>query len=62
MSAKNKPEKDTNLTSEASDVEREIGEQIRDNEKMLKPARRNASHYNCRLCNTSVSESVPKEK
>jgi hypothetical protein len=62
MSAKNKPEKDSNMTSEASDVEREIREQIRDNEKMLKPARLNASHHNCRLCNTSVSESVHEEK
>jgi len=62
MSVKSKPENDTNLTSEASDVEREIGEQIRDNEKMLKSARRNASHYNCRLSNTSVTESEIEKK
>jgi len=62
MSAKNKPEKDTTLKSEASDFERDIGEQIRDNEKMLKPVRRNASHYDCRICDTIVSESGPAEK
>jgi hypothetical protein len=45
-----------------ANVEHGIEEQIKDNEKMLKSARRNASHFNCRLCDTSVSESEPEEK
>ncbi len=44
-----------------TNVEHRIEEQIKDNEKMLKSARRNASHFNCRLCDASVRESGPKE-
>lgn len=62
MIADDKEGKNTGPKTGKTNVEHGIEEQIKDNEKMLKPARRNASHFNCRLCDTSVSESGPEEK
>lgn len=62
MVTDDKEEKNTVPKTGQANVEHGIEEQIKGNEKMLKPVRQNASHFNCRLFDTSVNESGPGEK
>lgn len=57
MNADNKIRMDAGLKPNISNVELSIEDQIRDNEKLLKPVRRNISHHRCRLCDSSESVS-----
>lgn len=50
MVSDNKGEKPDKPKIKKTDLENDIEEQIRDNEKLLESARKNASHSHCPLC------------